>query len=142
MLVKNKYEMEINNKNHKKLNRRHFLTLGALAISSVFASKRMLHAAPLNYRKNRILEQQYLVGVCDWMILKRQKLGAFELSDKIGVDGVEVDMGGLGDRKTFDNKLTDPSARQEFLDAASSHHLQICSLAMSAFYAQSFAERA
>ena len=39
---------------------------------------------------------RYPVGVCDWMILKRQKLGAFRLAAEIGADGVEVDVGGLG----------------------------------------------
>lgn len=75
------------------------------------------------------------------MILKRQKLGAFQLTKDIGADGVEVDMGGLGDRETFDNKLTDRVVRQQFLDKAKELNLEICSIAMSAFYAQSFAER-
>ena len=50
-------------------------------------------------------KQQYKVAVIDLMILKRQKLGAFQLTKEIGADGVEVDMGGLGNRPTFDNKL-------------------------------------
>jgi sugar phosphate isomerase/epimerase len=75
------------------------------------------------------------------MILKRQKLGAFQLTKEIGADGVEVDMGGLGDRDTFDNKLADPAVRQQFLAKARELQLEICSLAMSGFYAQSFAER-
>ena len=50
---------------------------------------------------------QYRIAVCDWMILKRQKLSAFALAKEIGADGVEVDMGGLGTRETFDNKLAD-----------------------------------
>jgi sugar phosphate isomerase/epimerase len=81
------------------------------------------------------------VGVCDWMILKRQKLGAFKLTSEIGADGVEVDMGGLGDRPTFDNKLADHVVRDQFLAEADSLGLRICSIAMSGFYAQSFAER-
>jgi len=81
------------------------------------------------------------VGVCDWMILKRQKLGAFKLAIEIGADGVEVDMGGLGDRPTFDNKLADRVVRDQFLAEADSLGLRICSIAMSGFYAQSFAER-
>ena len=75
------------------------------------------------------------------MILKRQKLGAFQLTKEIGADGVEVDMGGLGDRETFDNKLADATVRQQFLDKARELQLEICALAMSGFYAQSFAER-
>ena len=83
----------------------------------------------------------YPVGVCDWMILKRQRLGAFKLAAEIGADGVEVDMGGLGDRPTFDNKLADPAVRDQFLAEAQACGLRICSIAMSGFYAQSFAER-
>jgi L-ribulose-5-phosphate 3-epimerase len=84
---------------------------------------------------------RYRVGVCDWMILKRQKLGAFQLTKDVGADGVEVDMGGLGDRPTFDSKLGDPAVKQQFLDKAHELSLGISSIAMSGFYAQSFAER-
>ncbi len=84
---------------------------------------------------------RYRVAVCDWMILKRQKLGAIQLTKDIGADGVEVDMGSLGDRETFDNQLAKPEVRQQFLDEASRLNLEICSLAMSGFYAQSFATR-
>jgi len=85
--------------------------------------------------------QRYKIGVCDWMILKRQKLGAFKWTDRIGADGVEVDMGSLGQRETFDSKLADPAVRQQYFDTAKEFDLEICSLAMSGFYAQSFAER-
>jgi sugar phosphate isomerase/epimerase len=90
-------------------------------------------ASAANYR--------YKVGVCDWMILKRQKLGAFKWTKDIGADGVEVDMGSLGQRPTFENQLADPAVRKQFLDTAHGTGLEICSLAMSGFYAQSFAER-
>jgi sugar phosphate isomerase/epimerase len=86
-------------------------------------------------------QQRYKIGVCDWMILKRQKLGAFKLTKEIGADGVEVDMGSLGQRETFDNALADAAVRQQFSEAARDSGLEICSLAMSGFYAQSFAER-
>ena len=75
------------------------------------------------------------------MILKRQKLGAFSRTREIGADGLEVDMGSLGDRETFENALADPNTRSQFLETAQQHGLTICSLAMSGFYAQSFAER-
>jgi sugar phosphate isomerase/epimerase len=74
-------------------------------------------------------------------MLKRQKLGAIQLAKDVGADGVEVDMGGLGDRPTFDNKLADPAVRKQFLDASRNLGVAICSLAMSGFYAQSFPER-
>ncbi|WP_240755325.1 sugar phosphate isomerase/epimerase [Pedobacter sp. SYP-B3415] len=84
---------------------------------------------------------RYRVAVIDLMLLKRQKLGAFALAGQIGADGIEIDMGGLGNRETFDNKLSDQVIRRQFLEAARSHRLEICSLAMTGFYAQSFAAR-
>jgi sugar phosphate isomerase/epimerase len=84
---------------------------------------------------------RYNVAVVDLMILKRQKLSALSLAKQIGADGLEVDMGGLGNRETFDNKLADPKIRQEYLDQAKALNLKICSLAMTGFYAQSFATR-
>jgi L-ribulose-5-phosphate 3-epimerase len=86
-------------------------------------------------------ELRYPVAVCDWMILKRQKLGAFKLAHELGADGVEVDMGSLGNRATFDNQLRDPAVRAQFLTEALKYDLRISSIAMSGFYAQSFAER-
>src|ERR1051325_1905654 len=90
---------------------------------------------------NSVSQQRYRIAVCDWMILKRQKLGAFQLTKDIGADGVEVDMGGLGERETFDNQLANPDTRRQFLDKSQELGVEICSLAMSGFYAQSFAER-
>jgi sugar phosphate isomerase/epimerase len=86
-------------------------------------------------------KQQYKVAVCDWMILKRQKLGAFGLAAEIKADGIELDMGGLGNRPTFESKLGDPVERQKFLDKSKETGVGISSIAMSGFYAQSFAKR-
>lgn len=86
-------------------------------------------------------KQRYKVAVVDLMILKRQKLGAFQLAKDIGADGVEVDMGGLGDRETFDNQLANDSIRNVFLNKAKELDLEIPSMGMTGFFAQSFAER-
>jgi len=85
--------------------------------------------------------QHYKVAVIDLMILKRQKLGAFALTKEIGADGVEVDMGGLGNRPTFDNQLLNDSVRNVFLAKAAELDLQIPSLGMTGYYAQSFCQR-
>lgn len=86
--------------------------------------------------------QRYKIAVCDWMILKRQKLGAFQLAKEIGADGVEVDMGSLGKLDTFDSAITtNATVRQQFIDKARELDLGISSIAMSGFYAQSFALR-
>jgi sugar phosphate isomerase/epimerase len=86
-------------------------------------------------------EQRYKIAVCDWMILKRQKPGAIKLTREIGADGVEVDMGSLGNRPTFDNKLVDPQFRNQYDSLLHVYNIEIPSIAMSGFYAQSFAER-
>jgi L-ribulose-5-phosphate 3-epimerase len=141
-------------KNHfntsvSEMTRRRFLGTAAVAAAGLIASRRLLSAAEAaaaaagtNASSAPVAAtQRYRIAVCDWMILKRQKLGAFQLAKDIGADGVEVDMGGLGDRETFDSQLGKPEVRQQFLDKARELNLGICSLAMSGFYAQSFGER-
>ena len=117
------------------LSRRQFLAGSSAALVGVtaFPLHKLIAAETPRHR--------YRIAVCDWMILKRQKLGAFQLTKDIGADGVEVDMGGLGERETFDNQLAKPEVREEFLAKARELNLEISSLAMSGFYAQSFAER-
>ena len=84
---------------------------------------------------------QYKVGVCDWMILKRQKLGEFDLARQIGCDGIEMDMGGLGQRELFDNKMRDPGEAAHFKHVADSLGIEIGAIAMSGFYAQDLTKR-
>lgn len=85
---------------------------------------------------------RYKIAVCDWMILKRQKIVSFKLVHELNGDGVELDMGSLGKRETFDNKLRDPHFQQLFRETAREFQLEVPSIAMSGFYGQSFLERA
>ena len=85
--------------------------------------------------------QRYKVAVADIMIIKRQKLGAFQLTKTIGADGVEVDMGGMGPRPTFENMLAVDSVRKQFLDKSKELNIEISSLAMTGFFAQPFGTR-
>jgi L-ribulose-5-phosphate 3-epimerase len=80
----------------------------------------------------------YRIAVCDWMILKRQKIGAFELAAQIGSDGLEMDMGSLGKRDSFDNKLRLPEFQTLFREKSAEFKIEVPSVAMSGFYAQSF----
>ena len=88
-----------------------------------------------------MMAQRYRVAACDWMMLKRQKLGEFKLASEIGADGVEMDMGPLGQRILFDNKLRDPHFQQLFRHTADSIGVKVPSIAMSGFFAQSFLKR-
>ncbi len=86
-------------------------------------------------------DQRYKIGLIDLMLLKRQKLGAITLTGQLKADGVEVDMGGLGTRPTFDNQLLTDSVRNQFLKTAKENNVEIFSLAMTGYYAQSFCGR-
>ena len=88
-----------------------------------------------------IAQPRYRVAACDWMMLKRQKLGEFQLTRDIGADGVEMDMGPLGQRVLFDNKLRDDHFRRFFRHTADSLGVLVPSMAMSGFFAQSFLKR-
>ena len=88
-----------------------------------------------------IAQQRYKIGVCDWMVLKRQKLGEFKLAKELGCDGIEMDMGGLGTRRSFDNKMRDPESVRVFTNMADSFGIEIGAVAMSGFYGQSFAKK-
>lgn len=129
----------------KSKTRRNFLSHSALATAAFLSAPAIsLNARPKKEDSSSLInnkDQRYKIAVCDWMILKRQKLGAFERTAEIGADGLELDMGGLGSRVTFENKLRNPVERQKFLEEAKKHNLEICSIAMSGFYAQSLAER-
>ena len=101
----------------------------------------LLGILPLGVYAQQADKQQYRVAACDWMMLKRQKLGEFQLAKDIGADGVEVDMGPLGQRVLFDNKLREPHFQQLFRRTADSLGIEVPSMAMSGFFAQSFLKR-
>jgi sugar phosphate isomerase/epimerase len=85
--------------------------------------------------------QQYKIGVIDLMLLKRQKISAIPLAHQLGAAGIEIDMGGLGDRPTFDNRLLIDSIRNQFLEKAKEEGIEVISLAMTGYFAQSFCGR-
>ena len=94
--------------------------------------------SPVLAQQANTLSHRYKVAACDWMMLKRQKLGEFKLSHAIGADGVEMDMGGLGKRDTFDNKLHQVYFQELFKKMAAEYQIEVPSIAMSGFYGQSF----
>lgn len=118
----------------KPISRRRFIVDTAMVSAGLLMSGNLAWASAGK-------KQRYRIAVVDLMILKRQKLSAFQLAKDLGADGLEVDMGGLGNRETFDSKLSDPIIRKQFLDKAKELDLGICSLAMTGFFAQSFATR-
>lgn len=98
----------------------------------------LLPALPAGAQERKSTPLRYKVGACDWMMLKRQKLGEFQLMKELKGDGVEMDVGGLGTRDTFDNKFHQPHFRKLFRSTADSLGIEVPSVAMSGFYGQSF----
>lgn len=98
----------------------------------------MLLMTPSSAQQKEKNEPRYKIAACDWMMLKRQKIGEFKLSAEIGADGVEMDMGGLGKRDTFDNKFHQPHFQKLFRETAQEYQIEVPSVAMSGFYGQSF----
>ncbi len=116
------------------------MKLRLLHLSTLVLSIAILASSLVSCSK-KVDGEQYKIGVIDLMILKRQKLSAFPLAKEIGADGLQVDMGGLGSRPTFDNKLANDSLRALFIEAAKTNNLEIAALSMSGFYGQSFPEK-
>ena len=106
-----------------------------IIISILFAMSGLTHCLTAR------AQQRYQVGVCGWMVLKRQKLGEFKLAHELGCDGLEMDMGGLGNRPMFDNKMRDPEMVKTFRHHADSFNIKVGAVAMSGFYGQSFAKK-
>lgn len=108
-----------------------------LTKSLVAGAFAVLSALPLGV----FAQPHYRVAACDWMMLKRQKIGEFQLAKDIHADGVEMDMGPLGQREMFDNKLREEHFQQLFRHTADSLGVAVPSVAMSGFFAQSFLGR-
>jgi sugar phosphate isomerase/epimerase len=124
------------NKEKKNQTKRSFIKTIVIVLIVIFVGTFNSFVSAQSSKK-----QRYKLAVCDWMILKRQKLGSFELASKLKADGIELDMGGLGNRETFDSKLADPVEVKKFKDKSKEFNVGISSIAMSGFYGQSFAKR-
>jgi sugar phosphate isomerase/epimerase len=122
-----------------KLTRRQLLAIGAAGACGFLPQT--IRAIGAENGKPPSGAAGYRIGACDWMMNKRQKLGAIPLAKDCELDGVEVDMGSLGATGAeMKNELLKDDVRHQFLDAAKDQGVEICSLAMSAFYAQNYAE--
>src|ERR1051326_457943 len=86
------YSIEPSGTDGRLVNRRSFIGKTVGATAGLLASRYLSWAEEASSPATRSAStQSYKVGVCDWMILKRQKLGAFQLTKEIGADGVEGD---------------------------------------------------
>ena len=69
---------------------------------------------------------RFSIGACDWSIGMRARTGALELAQRLGLDGVQVSMGGLDN----DVHLRRPEVQQAYRDAAAVHGIRIAGIAL------------
>lgn len=68
----------------------------------------------------------FKIGICDWTIGKRSDPESLEMAKRIGLDGVQVDIG----RGEDDLPLFDPALQQKYIEARQTHQIEIASLAL------------
>lgn len=68
----------------------------------------------------------FKLGVCDWTVGKASHPESFDVAQRIGLDGVQVDFG----RSEDDLPLFDAALRQNILQHAEQNQLEVASLAM------------
>ncbi len=69
---------------------------------------------------------RFSVGACDWSIGKSSDIGAMELGRRMGLDGIQVNMGNLANEM----HLRQPEVQRQYKDAARKLGVQIGGLAL------------
>jgi len=103
--------------------------LGLLAGSPVL---RVLAAEDAGAKAQR----RFRIGACDWSIRQAQKPEAFAVAKEIGLDGLEVSFSEPGTK----NDLRDQRVRNQYLELAKKHGIEIASLAMAMLNRVPYAE--
>lgn len=82
-------------------------------------------AGPLHTRRVQA-QRRFSLGACDWSLGMRGKTEAFTIAKGLGLDGVQVSMGGVDD----DLKLRRADVQQTYRDAAAATGVQIGGVAL------------
>jgi len=77
----------------------------------------------------------FKIGACDWSIGRRGQPSALELAKQIGLEGVQITFGLPGE----EHDLRKEEVRQEYLQTAKKHGVEIASLAIGAMNAIPYA---
>ena len=70
----------------------------------------------------------FKIGICDWSLGKRAKPSSFEMAKRLGLDGVQVDLGS----EQNNLPVRRPEVQKKFIEAAKKYDVEIASLAISA----------
>lgn len=99
------------------LHRRHFLK-NALALSGLPFAGCLL--------PEEVKKTTFRIGACDWSLGKNADPGVFEVARQIGLDGIMVNMGTVGN----DMHLRQPSMQEKYLTESKRTGIAISSLAL------------
>lgn len=114
----------------------------AVFLYALKPKSRLIAARDTSQETAKRNKSRYRISACDWIMLKRQTPGAISRARECECDGVEADMGSLGKNPTFENKfLQEHGFADAYLQLCKENQIEISSIAMSGFYAQSFPER-
>lgn len=78
----------------------------------------------------------FKIGICDWTLGKASDPAALQMAEELGVDGVQVDFGGVQfDSDTVDDNLMllyRPQLQKDYLQLVKKHDIEIASFGMVA----------
>jgi len=109
---------------HSRITRRQMM-VGAAQVAAGMALATSC-APSTGHRRTKASPAGFRIGVCDWTIGKRSDPASLELAKRIGLDGVQVDIG----RGQEDLPLFDPGLQRKYIEARQTHEIEIASLAL------------
>jgi len=101
-----------------KISRRELMLRGVQAVSAGVAGNAWLQA--------RTAETGFKIGACDWTLGKRADPAALAIAKRLGLDGVQVDLGGPKDGMP----VLRPEVQRIYLETAAKEQVEIGSLAI------------
>jgi len=105
-------------------NRRHFLLRSAQATALTAFSPAL---TPLFAAAD---SRRFKIGACDWSLGKRSDPAALDVAKQIGLDGVQIDMGTIGN----DMHLRRHEVQKAYLEASKRTGMEIASMAEGEFW--------
>ncbi len=107
-----------------RLNRRTMMLRTGQAAAAVWA------ASPLAPLLAGACSRGFRIGACDWTLGKRSDPAALDVAKEIGLDGVQVDMGTIGN----DMHLRRPEVQQAYREASQRTGVGLASLGEAEFW--------
>jgi sugar phosphate isomerase/epimerase len=112
-----------------RLTRREMLVSGTrLAVAGLTLSAGHLGSPSLSSLQAETRPQGFKIGACDWTLGKRADPAALEMAKRLGLDGIQVDLGHQKD----DLPVRKPEVQRKYLEMAKRLGVEVASLALGA----------